>query len=349
MTKPKKTVIFLSPRYYPAIGGVETHVWNLSQELLKLGFNVLIFTTQHDKNLVLKEKIQGVLIERLPFGKINKKLATWRWMWQRREELKKADIIHIHDIFWWYLPLKFWFFKKPVYTTFHGYEGNILPRWQAVYHRRLIEILSKKTMAIGEFIKKWYKQNPDCVSYGAIKPLVNKESSLTNRQKNTAVFLGRLESDTGVWEYLKFIKNLKEKIKLDIYGTGSLELSIKCWAKQHRLSVRFCGLTSDPNRVFLKSRLAFVSQYLSILNAMICKTLVVAIYKNSMKKDYLNLHPMAKHMIVVSSPEELASKINNLNPQQEQQMINTAYNWAKKQTWTKLTQEYLKMWGQANG
>ena len=77
---------------------------------------------------------------------------------------------------------------------------------------------------------------------------------------------------------------------------------------------------------------------------MSCKRLVVATYANAIKKDYLTCHPMAKNMIIAGSPAELAEKINHLTAVKEKSMVETAYQWAKKQTWQKLADQYWQIW-----
>jgi len=337
-----KTVVFLSPKYFPATGGVEKHVAGLSQELLKKGFKVIVLTVQHQLDLPLSEDIDGVWVERIPFTKIDQKLATWRWIWSKRDILKKADIIHAHDVFWWYLPLRFWFFKKPIFTTFHGYEGGESPRWQAVVHRRVVEKLSKKTLAVGDFIKKWYGQKSDEVTYGAADG--EKPSPSTARKSDQAVFIGRLEWDTGIREYLEVIKNLGQALKLDIYGEGKLKMSLLELVEDNHWPVKFCGLTKNSIKTFNQAKIAFAAQYLTILEAMLAKCLVVAIYTSPMKNDYLSFHPAAEFMLIAGSGREAAGKFLILSERKKEEMIINAYNWAKEQTWEKLAKQYLSLW-----
>jgi len=70
--------------------------------------------------------------------------------------IQEADIVHCHDVFFWYLPFRFLYPKKKVFTTFHGWEGIFPPKWQAKVIRNISEKLSFGNICVGDFIRKWY-------------------------------------------------------------------------------------------------------------------------------------------------------------------------------------------------
>lgn len=49
-------IVFLSRLYWPHVGGVERHIWHLSQELLKMKHEVVVITEQHDESLPLERE-----------------------------------------------------------------------------------------------------------------------------------------------------------------------------------------------------------------------------------------------------------------------------------------------------
>lgn len=341
-----KKILFLVPRYAPAVGGVEKHTAHLAQELIHRGFSITVLTTSHQPGLKPSEIIAGVKVIRLPFQHFNHKLQTWQWIWQHRQLFVDADIVHIHDVFWWYYPLRIYYFNKKVFTTFHGYEGPGLPRWQAVWHRRLVEKLSYRTIAVGEFIKKWYGQNPDLIIYGAADQ--QGVSDKTTAKKNSAVFLGRLEEDTGIMMYLEALQRIQPKINLDVYGEGSFLNRAKKFVQRRKLDVKFYLWQTRVDQLYNSHEYAFVSRYLAILEAMQSKRLVLVVYNNQIKKDYLTMHPASKWMVIAGSAQELAEKLQKLSEAQKNNMIKQAYDWAEQQTWPKLADEYLKLWGVNN-
>jgi hypothetical protein len=89
---------------------------------------------------------------------------------------------------------------------------------------------------------------------------------------------------------------------------------------------------------------AFCSGYLAIIEAMQMEALVVAVYTNELKKDYLSTHPQADNMVIAGNFVELAEKLKELSCERRKNMINESSSWAKAQTWGKLADTYLDLW-----
>ena len=71
-------------------------------------------------------------------------------------------------------------------------------------------------------MEKWYGTKATFISYGAVEIPLTK---MTKRDKNLIVFLGRLEEETGIMEYLKAFNKLSQKHKeltLEVLGDGLL-------------------------------------------------------------------------------------------------------------------------------
>jgi glycosyltransferase involved in cell wall biosynthesis len=330
-------ILMLSRLFYPHKGGVEKHVLSLAAELMKFDVQISILTEQYDLNLKTVEQYQGIQIRRIPYNLLNKKIGLWSYIFAQRSWIFQHNIVHVHDVFWWILPLIFQF---KYYITFHGYEGSKSPRWQALLHRKIAELLSEKTICIGDFMKKWYKANPHKVLYGAS----SITSSNINNKIQGAVFYGRFDDDTGILEYIKSIKLFKNKIRLKIYGEGPQMDIVKTMNSNNKL-IELNPWNNDVESLIHNSRYVFVSRYLSILEAMQAKRLVFAVYNNEIKKDYLFCHPMADNMVIAGSAEELAEKFNTLTEEQEHIMVERAYAWAREQTWEKLANQYKELWG----
>jgi len=118
-------ILIITPSYSPRLGGVEKHVWHTSLQLVKSGFSVKILTQRFIK-LPAQAVKKGIPIYRFSFPEkrfIGLLTIWWKLLTQYLRLIWQADIIHIHDVFIWYLPLRLVFFWKPVVTTFHGWEG----------------------------------------------------------------------------------------------------------------------------------------------------------------------------------------------------------------------------------
>jgi len=339
-------ILMFSRLFYPHVGGVEEHVEKLSEQLINKGHKVTIITEQYNNKLKLSEKCKSAQIFRIPIPhqKKQKKWHIWKWLWENRALIRAADLIHIHDVFFWFLPFKLIFPRKKIYITFHGYEGSTPPKIKAIIQRKIGEWLSRGSICVGEFMKKWYQAKPDFVIYGATDRI--KSLKPTPR---SVIYLGRLSEDTGIMTYLQAIKILKDKqmsIKLDVYGKGPQLNQAKTFVKENRLDVKFHGFVKNAQRKIPRYSLAFISRYLGILEAMMAKRPVFAVYNNQIKKDYLTCHPQAKNMVIANHGRMLADKIiKYLNhPQSFQVKVNQAYRFAEKQTWNKLTEKYLQLW-----
>lgn len=118
--------LFLSRFYWPHIGGVEKHVEHISQELIKKDCTVTVLTTKYKKDLKNEEIYKQVKIIRFrePRIKYFGLFYIWWWIFKNRRLIKENNIVHVHDVFIWYLPFRFLYRKKPVYTTFHGWETD---------------------------------------------------------------------------------------------------------------------------------------------------------------------------------------------------------------------------------
>ena len=333
-------ILFLARRFYPDIGGVEKHVLEVSKRLVEKGHNVTIISenyhsidqsdTQYIKS---KQPVKPVRndhfeIEKIKVLRINcgrddwfKKFRIWSGMLGIIREIRDADVVHCHDVFFWYLPFRFLFPEKKVFTTFHGYEGFPVKKKEIVI-RKISEFLSHGTICVGSFIKKWYKANPDYIIYGGVD--FSRKIKKINAPK--AIFFGRLEDKTGVRTYLKAAAVIKARIP-----NFSLEV-----------------VNNDPivTKHLLEFRYAFVSGYLSILESLAAQKMVFAVYDNPLKKDYLEMTPFRSFINICQNPKELASKVQYFytNKKVEQKQVERGYKWVKSQTWDKVVDTYLKLW-----
>jgi glycosyltransferase involved in cell wall biosynthesis len=336
-------ILFFSRLFYPHIGGVEKHVMEISKILIEKGHKVTLITEQYAKNLELDENIEGIRIFRIPNLKEGKakKFQIWKWLFSNYILIKSADIVHCHDVFFWYLPFRFIFPFKKVFTTFHGYEDYPLSSVSILMHK-ISEKLSNGNICIGDFIKKWYKTNPSFVSYGGVE-IPNPKLQISNKIKQeSAVFVGRLDNQTGILTYAKAIEIIKKKIpNFDflVIGDGNLRTKIN-------RKIKILNAVNNASEYFQDYNFAFVSRYLSILEAMAAKKLVFAVYDNLIKEDYLKMSPFARWIIITNSAKNIAEEVFSLlnDPNRSKIMIDKAFEWTKNQSWNNLVGLYLKLW-----
>lgn len=333
-------ILFFSRLFYPHLGGVEKHVLQISQELIKKGHRVTVVTERYD-DLPVEETYKGISIYRIPLDQDkDKKLQIWMWFFRHLSLLLKADIIHCHDVFFWYLPFRILLPWKKVFMTFHGYETVFPPEKSAIRMRRIAEKLSLGNICIGKFIETWYGTKADVISYGAISQIKNSEFKIHN-SKLRCVFIGRLEKDTGILFYESLIGALKKQkipVTLDVYGEGSLKDSLKVGT--------YKGVTKDVDKTLEAYDVCFTSSYLSILDALNHELLVISTYDNPLKKDYLMDTPFRKYILIGTDPKELAGKMKSRIEGREKltSLLTSGKEWVRTQTWEYLTDQYLKLW-----
>jgi len=347
------TILFFSRLFYPHIGGVEKHVLEISKILVKKRNSVTVLTEQYDNQLKKEDQIDGIKIIRIDNGKDNwfKKFRAWKNIWKYRSLVRKSDILHVHDVFFWYLPFRFLYPSKKVFTTFHGYEGNKIPGFKSKLMHKIAEVLSDGNICVGDFLKKWYGTKPDYTTYGGVEILpintntTNKYQLASKRLK--ILFLGRLEEETGIMEYLKallMLKNIGTKFELTILGDGKLRRKAEDFSRLNKINAQFQGFVGNVESYLSEADFIFTSRYLGILESLSYKKFVFAHYNNLIKKDYLEMAPFADFISISKDKEEISKNLKDFINGKSKIDVEKVYDWVKTQTWGKMVDTYLKLW-----
>lgn len=106
------------------------------------------------------------------------------------------------------------------------------------------------------------------------------------------------------------------------------------------------GRVKNLKKEIDQSRFIFTSGYLAILEAMAGQRLVFAVYDNPLKEDYLRMSPLADKIVISASADELLTKMDDYlnHPEKEKALAAKAYQWARRQTWTKVADLYEALW-----
>lgn len=332
-------ILFLANYYFPHVGGVEKHVEKLSQRLKKKGNSVFIVTQKvSDKDKFVENRDEATVYR---FNPINIKflglIFIWIWFFRNRELIKNADIVHAHDVGIWYWPFRLIYRGKPFYMTFHGYEEYPVSLKSKMI-RKVSEVFSKGNICIGKFMEKWYGTKPTIISYGAVDRQRYKPSNSKNCRFD-ALFMSRLDEQTGILTYIDAIKGIKD-FKLLVLGDGVYRKYAEKYSE-----VR--GFVKDTSGYLQEARFSFSSRYLALLESFASKKLVFAVYDTQIKKDYLVMTSFKEWIVIEKSPDRLKEKIKyyQKNPDKAEKMVNEAYEWVKDKTWEKMAENYLELWG----
>ena len=316
--------LIITESYLPDLGGVEKHIAGIKPHLEKAGFELTIF----NKKEIFKNR---------PLKKFIGLLQIWLELAKRIKLIKQADGVFIHDVFIYYLPFKIIFPRKKVISTFHGWEKIYPIPLKNILYKQLTQKLSYKTISIGSYINKYYHLNNknNYLSYGAVK-IPSTQVDLTKKEKNSFLFVGRLEKDTGLPIFLDFLNILlKKKIIFSVQFCGDGPMQKDC-AKYGKV----LGFV-DVNKYLAKSEACFVGGYLSILEAMASKNIVLSAFNSELKKDYLLSSPFAKNIVCADNAEALFEKYIGLKNKPE--LIAKNYQLAKEYSFEKLTNLYIKL------
>jgi glycosyltransferase involved in cell wall biosynthesis len=337
------TIVFLCRLYYPHVGGVEKHVREISK-ILSTKHKIIIITEQHDLTLPLEETYPEAKVYRIPianYSEKNKKWAIWHWVWCNRQLFNTAKIIHVHDVFFWVLPLLPFrlLHSSKYFITFHGYEGANPPNFKQIVWHKIGEWFTRGNICIGNFYTKWYHTKPTQVSFGA-----TDIKSKPVGKNGKAIFVGRLDLDTGIMDYLKAAGHLK--LHLDVYGDGPLLTRCQEFTRSNNINATFHGFDSQAASYISSYSYAFISRYLGIIESLVSKTITFSHYDSEIKYDYLTQTPFSNWIFICGSSQEIVSHVRNYqnHPSQYQPMIEEGYNWAKGQTWAKLAGDYESLW-----
>jgi glycosyltransferase involved in cell wall biosynthesis len=275
-------ILFLTRLYSPHIGGVEKHVQEVGLSLRKRGHRVTIISEEDIK---------------YPHIKFLGLLTIWFWLLKNRSLIKQSDIVHCHDVFVWYLPFRFLYPKKPVYTTFHGWEGKYPIPWWNILQKRLAAKLSKGNICVGKYLEKWYGIKADKIIYGGVS---RSPKLKTTKIPKTILWLGRLERDTGILEFLDWLSKHKKYTAL-FCGDGSLRKECEKYGKVYGFI--------DPKPFLQKTEICVPGGYLAYLEAKAAGCRIKTFANNPLKKDYWQEIQKLK---IIPSWKEVAEIYENL-------------------------------------
>ncbi len=237
-------IVQVCPRYYPDIGGVETHVREVSERLVEMGFDVEVICTDPTGNLPKHEITNGVKVTRF------KSIApgdAYFFAPQIYYYLKDQsyDIIHAHS--YHALPALFAALAKNgrrlIFTPHYHREGHTL--FRNLLHKPYKLIGSKifekadKVICVSDYEKRNVISDFN-VSKGKIEKIpnglnfaeiVNIKPDKKSNGERTLLYVGRLEKYKGIQYIIEALPHLQD-FKLEVVGKGHYEKNLKKLAEE---------------------------------------------------------------------------------------------------------------------
>lgn len=326
------SVLEVTPRYPPFIGGTENHVYQVSQRLAKAGAAITVLTTNPGGRLESFEIVEGVKIHRVPAWPANRdyyfapgvlhKIVNGHW-----------DIVHVQSYHTLVPPLAILaalHSRIPYIVTFHGggHTSRVRNALRRVQRRLLRPLLvrANRLIAVAQFEIEFYSQELHIpkrkfclIPNGTDLPLRSNTASSAGNHRTLIASVGRLEQYKGHHRIIAALPQLIElipDIHLWIAGTGPYESKLRGLAKklgvEERVEIRAISPMAREKMVEELSKAALVvllSEYethpISILEA-------IALGKPTLVADTSGLSEiaargLARAISLTSSANEIAT------------------------------------------
>jgi len=254
-------IVQICPRFLPYYGGIVTHVNELSKNLVKLGANVCVYTTDPNGLLPKEDLKNGVKILRFRSYSINDFYFLAPRLYMELRKMKDVDVVHVHN-YQDYCVLAATLakrkFKRPLVFTphYHPSGGNELRTIVKKFYDYMLAKYffkeSDKIIAVSKYEKKILQEkfNISCqkivyipngvtaLKNSACKSLSYIEGNLKDRTR-TILYVGRLEKYKGVHFLIRAFSKVASTVKdckLLVVGEGSYKSALI--SLSNRLKIR---------------------------------------------------------------------------------------------------------------
>jgi len=344
-------LVFLVKRFRPDVGGVEKYVEELARALVDLGHHVRVVAGDPTATRPRRERLDGIDVRRFHSARSPARLA---WQMMRMGPLfRDADVVHVSDVEMLELFARTVgrLVRPRVLTlTRHGMSGRdpVQPseRRRAAWARSYVDTMFDD----GTFIERRYGAKPDAVPDPGLRPTADELPSTAEPPSDSAVFIGRLEPDSGIEIYLDALHELRRRhgvtLRLEVYGDGSLLAGLRARAERDRLAVTWHGRAADAQDRLYDGCFAFVSGRMAIFEAMARRRLVAAAYVDPLKRDYICGEWFSPLIVKGASGGELADEFIRFirNDALRREWTGRAFAAVRRLSWRATAETYLDMW-----
>ncbi len=347
-------IAFVCPRFYPSIGGVETVVFELAQNLAAKGMDVTVLTQTRDTKLAEKEQMHNIKVRRfheIGFSELKISVGLFRYLQKNSE---KYDVIHVQN-----------YHAFPALSAAITKKRPIIfsPHYHGAGHTAFTNLLQYPYRFIGKFI---FSRSDTilCDSYPEAQ-MIQKHFRILNRiiviplgvdvegiqkakkYENMSPYIltvGRLESYKNVELIIRSLQYINSDVSLKIVGDGPELQKLKDIAYKLNLSNRINFLNNISNEELfrlLKTAKAYVTMSsmeaygISLLEAVAVGTGIVAsnipAHRAMIKRFKINNIALLDPN---SSPKELADSIKIV-------MKSPAHTKEKLPSWELVTEQTL--------
>lgn len=326
-------LLFVTPRYFPYVGGVQNHVYQVGRRLAGSGVDVTVLTTNPDSELPAEENVEGVQIRRVPAWPANHDYYFAPEVYRIITD-EEWDIVHVQSYHTLVAPIAMlaaWRTGIPYVVTFHGggHSSRLRNSLRGI-HRLLLQpflVRANRLVATAKFEVRFFSKQlrlpgekfifipngGDLLSVMDAGPVQIDESLI--------ISIGRLERYKGHHRVIAALPQLliqRPDMRLWIAGTGPYESNLRNLADKlgvaHRVEIRAVPAAERETMARELSRAAVVvllSEYethpMAILEALALGRPVLVADTSGLSE--LAQRGLARAIPLESTPAEVAAAI----------------------------------------
>ena len=261
-------ILYVTPRYYPHIGGVEYVVKSIAERLAKMGHEVTVLAGEPSVKRAREEFVNNVKVIRWPTWTLKEAFHIPRirskLMSTLKELIKVIDVAHIHSahaVLPVYIGIKvkeLYPNVKLIFSPHYHAHGHTLIRelaWQMLwrkYVRKLIKYSDKihaVSVVEAERIVRHYPEAKDkliIISNGVEEDVF--QYKWKGQNSDYTIYAGRIEKYKRIDEAYEVIKSIDMNLKFFVVGSGPYLQKLK--KKLAGKDVVF--LPSQPRETYLQ-------------------------------------------------------------------------------------------------
>jgi glycosyltransferase involved in cell wall biosynthesis len=246
-TTRKRRVLMVTPRYFPYMGGTETHVHEVGRRLVQEGIDVTVLTTMPQTQLPRESQSEAMRIIRVPTVLKNNDLYIAPEMYRFITQ-GDWDLVHCQGIHTVVPPLAMLAANNarlPFVITFHtgGHSSPLRNTVRSTQWRLLRPLLANANHLIGvsHFEADLFRdilhlpsQNFSVIPNGANLPIVQRSVGETTK-RTLIISFGRLERYKGHQHMIGALSKIRAQrpdAELLILGAGPYEQELRQLARQ---------------------------------------------------------------------------------------------------------------------
>ena len=229
----------MSERFHPYIGGVETHVEEISKRLLQKGIEVEVLTTDASGKLKRTEIVNNIFVRRFrSFAPHDAYYFSPKLEQYLRKEYRSYDIVHAHN--YNALPSlhavrakntdKF-VFTPHYHETGHTFTRRLLHVPYKLLGKQVFE-KANRIICVSEYERGLIlngfrvKESKTVVIPNGINVREIKKYKKSSKGGRTILYVGRLEKYKGIHNLLQVLPSLSADINLQIVGIGPYQANL---------------------------------------------------------------------------------------------------------------------------